>query len=155
MGFIKKICKVIRNVILVALFLAFLGVISIPIINNMSAKKIVKELKKLPVPQKTEVVDSCYKAEKIAGNGNGMQYIGTILIKSDLSIDELEAFYSKYQKKELECTVVDQKNPELDFFDYEDELRFSEYDNRKGNYYIVFSWGEGISPFDELDIRGY
>lgn len=34
-------------------------------------------------------------------------------------------------------------------------LRFKNQDWSTKNYYIIYLWGNGISPFDELDLRGH
>ena len=65
------------------------GVISIPLINNHTAYKVEKELCETPLPEKTELIESISRAGKLTGNGNGMQYFGAILIRSDLSLEEL------------------------------------------------------------------
>ena len=51
--------------------------------------------------------------------------------------------------------MVSQKEPELDFLDYYDELRFSQYDDLPENFYIVYSWGDGVEPFVTWDLRGH
>ena len=48
-----------------------------------------KELCETPLPEKTELIESISRAGKLTGNGNGMQYFGAILIRSDLSLEEL------------------------------------------------------------------
>ena len=73
------------------------GVISIPLINNHTAYKVEKKLCETPLPEKTELIESISRAGKLTGNGNGMQYFGAILIRSDLSLEELDAYYSRRQ----------------------------------------------------------
>ena len=41
------------------------------------------ELVHFRLPKNTELIESIYKAGKLVGNGNGMQYFGVILIKSE------------------------------------------------------------------------
>ena len=81
------------------------GVISIPLINNHTAYKVEKELCETPLPEKTELIESISRAGKLTGNGNGMQYFGAILIRSDLSLEELDAYYSGYRSNEWEYLV--------------------------------------------------
>ena len=59
-----------------------------PIVNDNVAKKTADELVEIPLPNNTAFIESIYKAGKLVGNGNGMQYFGAILIKSELSVEE-------------------------------------------------------------------
>lgn len=68
------------------------------------------------------MVEEFSQARKLIGCGNGMQFFGAILIKSDLSLEEIDSHYSAYRDVEWE--------------------------------YIVYSWGDGMSPFRNFDLRG-
>ena len=81
------------------------SVISIPFINNHTAYKVEKALCEIPLPEETELIESLSQAGKLTSNGNGMQYFGAILIRSDLSLEELDAYYSGYRSNEWECLV--------------------------------------------------
>ena len=129
------------------------GVISISFINNNIAYKVEKELCETPLPEKTELIESISRAGKLTGNGNGMQYFGAILIRSDLSLEELDAYYSGYRSNEWECLVETQEGQSIEVIDHE-TLQFLEEIKGSG-YYIVYSWGSGNSLLDELDIRGH
>ena len=85
------------------------GVISLPLINNHTAYKVEKALCEIPLPEKTELIESLSQAGKLTGNGNGMQYFGAILIRSELSLEELETYYSDYRSNEWEYLVEIQK----------------------------------------------
>ena len=129
------------------------GVISISFINNNIAYKVEKELCETPLPEKTELIESISRAGKLTGNGNGMQYFGAILIRSDLSLEELDAYYSDYRSNEWECLVETQEGQSIEVIDHE-TLQFSE-EIKDSGYYIVYSWGSGNSLLEELDIRGH
>ena len=129
------------------------GVISISFINNNIAYKVEKELCETPLPEKTELIESISRAGKLTGNGNGMQYFGAILIRSDLSLEELDAYYSGYRSNEWECLVETQEGQSIEVIDHE-TLQFSEEIKGSG-YYIVYSWESGKSLLEELDIRGH
>ena len=129
------------------------GVISISFINNNIAYKVEKELCETPLPEKTELIESISRAGKLTGNGNGMQYFGAILIRSDLSLEELDAYYSRYRSNEWECLVKIQEGQSIEGIDH-GTLQFAEEIKDRG-YYIVYSWGSGNSLLDELDIRGH
>ncbi len=69
----------------------FLSVlVAAPIVNDNIAKKTANKLADLPLPNNTEFIEMVYIAGKLVGNGNGMQYFGAILIKSELSLEELK-----------------------------------------------------------------
>ena len=129
------------------------GVISISFINNNIAYKVEKELCETPLPEKTELIESISRAGKLTGNGNGMQYFGAILIRSDLSLEELDAYYSGYRSNEWECLVEAQEGQSIEVIDHE-TLQFSE-EIKDSGYYILYSWGSGNSLLEELDIRGH
>ncbi|MBQ8824665.1 MAG: hypothetical protein IJZ64_05465, partial [Ruminococcus sp.] len=94
----KKLNKCIKIFFVSLLLICIIFIISIPIINNYSASKVKKELCNIPLPSNTEIIESISKAGKLVGNGNGMQYFGAILIKSNLSLQELKNYYSQYKK---------------------------------------------------------
>ena len=127
------------------------GVISIPLINNHTAYKVEKKLCETPLPEKTELIESILRAGKLTGNENGMQYFGAILIRSDLSLEELDAYYSGYRSNEYLVDI--QEGQEIEVVDHS-TLQFAEQIESKG-YYIVYSWGDGNSLLKEIDIRGH
>lgn len=128
-------------------------VISISFINNNIAYKVEKELCETPLPEKTELIESISRVEKLTDNGNGMQYFGAILIQSELSLKELDDYYSRYRSNEWECLVKIQEGQSIEGIDH-GTLQFAEEIKDRG-YYIVYSWGSENSLLDELDIRGH
>ena len=126
---------------------------SIPATNNYTAYKVERELCETPLPEKTERIESLSRAGKLTGNGNGMQYFGAILIRSELSLEELDAYYSDYRSNEWECLVETQEGQTIEVIDH-GILQFSE-EIKDNGYYIVYSWGSGNSLMEELDIRGH
>ena len=142
------ISVIIAAIVAVALLAGF--IISIPLVNNGSAKDVEKSLTDIALPEDTELVESISEAGKFVGNGNGMQYFGAILVKSELSEEELNAYYSE----KLDGAVAkEQKTQNIEFLhgfvSFETEL------DENDNYYIVYCFGSGIFPFSELDIRGH
>ena len=129
------------------------GVISIPLINNHTAYKVEKALCEIPLPEETELIESLSQAGKLTGNGNGMQYFGAILIRSELSLEKLETYYSDYRSNEWEYLVEIQEGQSIEVIEHK-ALQFSE-EIEDGGYYIVYSWGSGNSLLKELDMRGH
>ena len=145
--------KKIKLVGILAAVVLIGSVISIPLINNHTAYKVEKALCEIPLPEETELIESLSQAGKLTGNGNGIQYFGAILIKSELSLEELETYYSDYRSNEWECLVETQEGQSIEVIDHE-TLQFSEKID-DGGYYIVYSWESGNSLLKELDIRGH
>lgn len=144
----KKIIKIILIIIL-TLPLAFL--LLVPLANNYSAAKVANRLKNIPLPEKTEYIDSVSAAGKLIGNGNGMEYLGAILIQSELSEDDLNQYYAE---EDGDCWVSAQKGKYIDFIEH-GTVFFSGDMLPDKQYYIVCAWGEGIEPFTMFDLRGH
>ena len=145
----KKFLVCLSLILLVIATIAVF-IISIPYVNDSLAKDVEKQLKIIELPDKTEMIESLSIAGKIVGNGNGMQYFGAILIKSEKTLDELSAYYSGKLDGIL---VKEQKSKEIEFT--HGDVSFSSNINEEGNYFIVYLFGDGIFPFSELDIRGH
>lgn len=136
------------------LVLAILSVlIAAPIINDSVSKKTADELACLPLPASTELVETVHKSGKLVGNGNGMQYFGAILIKSELAENELREYYSAFAEDEWDCLVEKQTDKNIKVIEH-GKLAFKS-DIEEDNYYIVYSWGDNDTIFHELDIRGH
>lgn len=138
------------TMVFIAVLLLFFAVV-VPIVNNAIALGVEKDVKKLSLPEKTELVESTSLAGKMIGNGNGMQYLGAILIKSDLSLDALQAYYADYDgtvEPQLNADVRVAMNKELSF-------RHAEYGV---GYYVVYRWGDApdwIQDWLDTDLRGH
>ena len=135
--------------IIIILFIAF--IVSVPLVNDFSAKNVEKSLVEIALPDDTQMVESISKAGKLVGNGNGMQYFGAILIKSEKTLDELFDYYSQ---KLAGVVVKEQKSQIIECVEHA-QLSFATNITDTDKYYIVYLFGNGISPFSELDIRGH
>ena len=146
--------KKILVIIVLTAAIIFLSVLAAaPIVNDTIAKKAANELAQFPLPNNTELIESIYKAGKLVGNGNGMQYFGAILIKSGLSLEELKEYYLKFAKDEWECMVERQIDTDIKIIEHR-KVTFKT--NVEGdNYYIIYSWGSNNTIFHEFDIRGH
>lgn len=137
------------TMVFVAVLLLFFSVV-IPIINNAIALGIENKLKDVPLPPDTMLVESISKAGKLVGNGNGMQYFGAVLIKSELTADELLAYYADY-----DCSLSPQASSNVSIVDRELAYRHDEYGV---GYYTVYRWGSAPNWLRDLlntDIRGH
>lgn len=124
-----------------------------PFINNHAAEQVAEELQSLPLPEKTELIEAQSAAGKLVGNGNGMQYFGAILIKSELSLATLETYYAGYANEEWECVVEKQDDKAVQVIEH-GNLDF-ETEINSGDFYIVYSWGNNDTIFNEFDLRGH
>lgn len=143
--------KIVITLVLIAIILLVGFFVSIPLVNDLSAKNVEKHLMEIPLPDNTQIVESLSKADKLVGNGNGMQYFGAILIRSEKTLDELSAYYSQ----KLANVVVKEQNTQKIQCVEHGELSFKTQITATEDYYIVYLFGSGIALFSELDIRGH
>lgn len=141
--------KIVPVGIVIFLFIGF--IVSVPLVNDFTAKNVEKNLIEIALPDQTEMVESISKAGKLVGNGNGMQYFGAILIRSEKTLDELSDYYSQ---KLAGVVVKEQKSQIIECVEHA-QLSFTTSITDTEKYYIVYLFGSGIAPFSELDIRGY
>ena len=145
--------KMLVAMLTVAVLMVCGFIIAIPIVNDNVAEKTAKELVKIPMPEGTEYIESKSRAGKLVGNGNGMQYFGAILIQSELSLEELQEYYSDYADSEWECIVERQTDNEISVLEH-GSLEF-ESEITGDKFFVVYSWGSNDSIFNEFDIRGH
>ena len=86
----KKAVFIMAVIMAVMAAALVLFALSIPIVNDRVAVKTAESVKNIELPDNTEYIETFSEAAKLVGNGNGMQYLGGILIKSGLSLDELQ-----------------------------------------------------------------
>ena len=92
----------------------------------------------------------------LVGNGNGMQYFGAILIKSDLSPEELDAYYQEFRTGQFDCLVEAQLSSDILPIEGGD-LAFQHTEYGVG-YYIVYTWGDApdwLETWLDTDLRGH
>ena len=141
-----------KKIALVAIVILLVGLlVSVPLVNDFSAKNVEKSLVEIALPENTQMVESLSKAGKLVGNGNGMQYFGAMLIQSELTREELSDYYSQ---KNADIIVKVQKTQKIECVEHA-QLSFVTQITDAENYYIVYLFVEGIFPFAELDLRGH
>ena len=155
MKILKRIFIILAIVVIVLPILSYIGIV---ITNNTIADKIEKDLVAYELPKNTELVDSISIAGKLTGNGNGMQYMGAILVDSDLSKEELKEHYS-FEFDYIEVNEQDTVN--LNFIR---NVSFNaDIESRDKTYYSIICWdddrkemfGDFISDLLDFDIRGH
>ena len=151
----KKILKTAFKILIpVILLLPILTYVGIMIANNCIADSVKKQLAAYPLPQDTQLIDSVSMAEKLTGNGNGMQYLGAILVKSDLTKEELLQYYTDALGN---ITVYEQTTNTIDSMKRTIVFKALPDD---GAYYSVLLWGNEdfdgwVDELLDFDIRGH
>ena len=142
----------------IAVFL-FLLAVAVPVANNAVALGVERELKALPLPPDTEIVTSTSVAAKLSGSGNGMQYFGAVLLKSQLSSQELNAHYAAYAEDTYDYSVEPQSGTEIcpRGSSLIGGVHFS-VSADGADYYVLYSWGsapEWAQDWLDTDLRGH
>lgn len=89
----RKIAKLIAYTV-VSLFIFIMSLfIFNPLINNYRLLAFAQQLKTLP--QTITLVESKTICGKLNSNGNGMDFLACILVKSDLSLKEIQQYYNE------------------------------------------------------------
>ena len=106
------------------------------------------------LPEATERIEMQSILGRLNGNGNGLQFLSTMLIRSELSLEELEAFYADTDYGVIPVTSAQFESKLLSngqkiAYDALDETE--EFDE----YYAVFFFRTGNTIFHEIDIRGH
>ena len=130
--------------------------------NDAAAGTVRDQLVSLPLPRSSELVDSHSQAGKLVGNGNGMQYLGAILLHSDLTAAELETHYAEQadvidesRESELAVEIIVEESSSTQLHDI---TGMSSFLSRAGQpeLFVVYMWGDAPSWFHrDLDLRGH
>ncbi|MBQ3109592.1 MAG: hypothetical protein IJC69_00385 [Clostridia bacterium] len=152
-----KVLKLISKIICGIIIFVFVAVTALYIIgavaNDISAKAVLNEIKEIPLPEQTEIIDEISVAGKLTGNGNGVQCFGAIWIKSDLPLWQLEAYYSAYRESEFDFIVKEQPTQEISVIEHGSYAFKREKPNAA--CYMVYSWGSGDDGLGYFDLRGH
>lgn len=118
--------------------------------NNAVSQKIEDRLLALPLPPDTQLVDSAWAAQRLAGAGNGMEYAGGLLVCSDLTTEQLAAFYDRQPGEQSVVKTDDEMiGRQTLLFD-------EEHDLSADNLFMVLGYGEAPSELHySLDLRGH
>lgn len=159
----KRVFVIILIVVLLIIVSPVAAYFGIIFTNNGIAKHVEKKLKDYPLPEDTVFLDSVSIAGKLIGNGNGMQYMGSILVVSDLSEEELYTYYSQSFDY---IEVRKQESQRIDFInsDYSRKYSFELFgDPDHHTHYSVTCWGapkdvgfgEWMTVLLDMDLRGH
>lgn len=82
-----------------------------------------------------------------------MQFFGAILLQSSCSLEELKRYYKAYSTSEWNYRVEAQETAKINEIEH-DNLAF-EATVEQNHFFILYSWGNGVQPFCEFDLRGH
>lgn len=82
-----------------------------------------------------------------------MQYLGGMLIRSDLPLEELKTYYAQYAESEWDCIVERQSSQYIRLVEHGELTLIAKIS--EPDYYIVYAWGSSSSAFAGLDLRGH
>lgn len=119
------------KIIIALLLLPLVFDIAIMLTNTIIADRVETQLLEIDLPENTQLADSMSTAQRLYGNGNGMQYIGQLLVTTELTEEKLRAYYNGINEeidvKKLDSPVVSEYIPKLEF---------KKFDSTKNNYMV-------------------
>ena len=129
----------------------------VPLHNSYIANEIEDSLIETPLPENTEFIESMNASGKLVGSGSNMNFFGGMLIKSELSEDELNKYYSEIRKHQNDYLIKSQDTAEISVikngsYTFEHLENVADFDN----YYLVYSWGSDesvLQNFNRFDFR--
>lgn len=149
--------------IAILLLIILLFVIS-PITNNITLSNFASQLYNYPLPAKTTLIEKEMTAGKLTGNGNGMDFLACILIKSDGFLDEIKQYYTNASFKNakpggsaptiIEVAPANGYKLETEYLEHQD-IYFDalKYIKDYTGYYVVILTDEGYDG--GFDLRGH
>lgn len=140
---LEKIVLVILGIIVALATLCFIGIsllvfVLFPYQDRIEARRYVKEIKSITLPENTEIVDEYVASGHLLGTEDE-ECFGAVLIKSSLSDAELDMYYSAYRLggREEDKAVTAEIQDTLEEFHIYYALP-ADYDD--GNYYLIYTW---------------
>lgn len=130
--------------------------LAIPAINNCILRRMERKLKAVPLPERTSQIQTKSIIGKLNGNGNGVNYLATLVVESEQSLAELQLYYSSYNN---EITVAGQNSDKFENSLLEHgELSYSKLENAVdfSDYYTVYVYDSAVAgSILERDFRGH
>ena len=155
-----KILKVFKYIIVVFILLVISPFILSPIINNLWLNQMAKEFKAYSLPEQTNFIEQESVCGKLNGNGNGMNFFSCILVKSDLSLAEIQEYYkgksfksfNKNYQVEVEVIPANGYKLQTQYLEHRD-VYFDKLKNLNAytGYYVILIFDGGY--WGGLDIR--
>ena len=132
-------------------------VVFCPVINDVRAAKIEKEFFNIPVPPKTEIVESYSFCGNTSGTGNHVEIWSGILVKSELPETELIQWAEGISMSNIVYEPLLWAVPEDRTSQYPQSRKFIEFEHFNGmseakRYYIMGGYFDAVT---QHDIRGH
>ena len=117
-----KTLKIICLVPIIGLILFILAFFIVPVLNNIRLNSFANQLDNYSTPEKTIVISKHQTIGKLNGNGNGIDYFACILVKSELSLDEVKKYYENMplknaRKSGKNSVIIDVNNIKSEILD--------------------------------------
>lgn len=147
-------CGGIAALVLTGMLLLMLGgCATIVLQNDAAARAVADRLVALPLPPGAERVAVASRAGKLVGNGNGMQYLGAMLIRSEADPEAIIAFYDAQADIGSGITVT--RSVALEESEISVAAGILGVSGRADEY-VVSAWGAAPSWFHaDFDLRGH
>lgn len=147
-------CAGVLVLILSGLLLLMLGgCTTIVLQNDAAARSVADRLSALPLPPGAQRVAVASKAGKLVGNGNGIQYVGAMLIRSAAEPATVVSFYEG--QPEVGSDIAVTRSVELGASDSAVVGDLVGASGRSDEY-VVYAWGSPPSWFHaDVDLRGH
>ena len=148
----RRVIRVIM--VLLAAFLLLLG-LGVPVTNNAIAMGIARDMQEFELPADTHIVDVTSAAGRFGGRGS-IRYFGALLLRSDLSEEALQTYYSAFSK-DLQTTyhVERQSGRKITCLgDYDLSFHESVEDDDFFIVYTVRRGGNALQWWMDMDTRG-
>ncbi len=158
----RKLIRAIAKVLPIPFLLLIAGLlqmIALPAIcvsvNDSLSLKTVEFLEEIPLPKDTEYIEIATFTGRLSGTGGGTDLFAAMLIKSELSEEELTEYYSAYDygTEQGKYSVTKQTGQKIEKV-YSTDLYLAHELNENDEYYLVYVFGKTIPPFSWFDIRG-
>lgn len=85
-----------------------------------------------------------------------MQFLGVILIQTELSQEELDTYYATFREGQFDYVVEPQPDSSLELLEH-GSFHFTNWQEAEPplQNYIVYTWGSGNRVFSQFDLRGH
>ena len=161
---INKALFIITLIPILLILLVVLPFIISPIINSITLSGFAKQINNIPLPAGTELIEKEAICGKLNGNGNGMDFFACILIKSDMTINQIKKYYEERKYKaaksdkdhvvDTEIVLANGYRLETDYVEhggiYFDKLKNI---NDYTGYFVVMIYDGGYPT--GFDLRGH
>lgn len=129
----------------------------VPLHNSYIANEIEDSLLETPLPENTVFIESINATGKLTGSDSDINFFGGMLIKSELTEDELNEYYSEMREDHNDYLIESQDTAEISVIENGD-YSFEHLENAVDfeNYYLVYSWGSDesvLQNFNRFDFR--